>query len=458
MRHPRIRRLGIVCAALWWAFPLAAGAPGQDYARQWPLTLGEPEAGAYRVVLDASVYRSASHPGLADIDVFNAQGQAVPAAVLSPAQPEVQSAALLELPWFALPGAGAAAAGSDLRLLAQRAADGSIARVEVEAASVAASPQAGQWLVDASRVREPVRALRLQWQLPAQPLEIGYRVLGSDDLRQWRTLNPGTTLLDLERDGQRLRQGRIVLDGQARYLRLDPLRAGEGPRLVSVSAELVPARPQAQWEWQEINGQRRSADGQEYFEFVSPGRFPVERVDVQLAGNNALEWTLHSREQADASWVWRAGPWMAFQVGDGSRSPPQGLRGPVRDRLWRLTAKSGLPGQAPVLRLGYRPEVMVFLAQGQGPYALAAGSGRAERAAAPIPALLSALRQQHGAQWQPAPAYLAAQPQELAGEAALRPARHVDWKTWLLWALLVAGALLVGLLGLSLLHKRPQGD
>ena len=60
-----------------------------------------------------------------------------------------------------------------------------------------------------------------------------------------------------------------------------------------------------------------------------------------------------------------------------------------------------MQGETPTLRLGYRPEVLVFLAEGRAPYSLLAGSARAERAPAVLPALVDALRQQRGQDWQP---------------------------------------------------------
>ena len=107
----------------------------------------------------------------------------------------------------------------------------------------------------------------------------------------------------------------------------------------------------------------------------------------------------------------------------------------------------------PMLRLGYRPEVVVFLAQGKAPYALVAGSARARRADAPLPQLVDALRTQRGQDWQPADATLGPM-QALAGNAALTPAPvERDWKAWLLWALLVGGALIVAGFAFSLLKK-----
>ncbi len=449
-------RPGLALLAALVPLLATAAAPADDYARQWTLDLGgQDQAGAYRVVLDEAVYRSAGDRQLRDLAVFNAGGQQVAASVLSPAQPLAQAPRMVELPWFVLPSEGANA-GGDLRLVAERDSEGRIRRVEAGIGTRVATGTAGQWLVDASALREPPRALLLQWQAPGQPLQAGYRVEGSDDLRSWRTLNGSTTLLDLERSGERLVQNRIALDGKARYLRLQPLRAGPGPVLTGVSAELPPAPLQVQWQWLELQGQPRSEGGRTGFEFRLPGRFPVERADVVLPGNNAVEWNLLSREADSGSWTWRAGPWMAYQVGDGARSEPRALAAMARDRHWRLVPASPVGDAVPVLRLGYRPEVVVFLAQGEPPYALAAGSARARRDEAPLRGLLETLRAQRGADWEPAAATLAAAPQELAGERALQAPRQYDWKSWLLWALLIGGAALVALLGLSLLRKPPE--
>lgn len=68
--------------------------------------------------------------------------------------------------------------------------------------------------------------------------------------------------------------------------------------------------------------------------------------------------------------------------------------------------------------------------------------------------MLAALRQERGAQWQPATARIAGAAQPLAGEAALQPAAVPrDWKRWLLWALLVGGAVVVGGFAVSLLRS-----
>ncbi|WP_369979706.1 DUF3999 domain-containing protein [Xanthomonas bundabergensis] len=433
--------------------PLAASAASQrdDYAQQWPLTLQDPAAGAYRVQLDDAVYRSAHLASLGDVEVFNAAGDALPAALFAAEQAET-TPRRQPLPWFPLP-AVAGGGADDLELIAERDADGSVRRIRTRIASGTVDAAEAGWLIDASALREPLRALSLQWAADTQPRQARYRVEASDDLRDWELLVPEATLVDLANQGNRLQQLRIAIDRQVRYLRLLPLSSAPLPRLTGVQAELAPTPAAADWRWQQLDA-LHADPAQHSFEFASPGRYPVAQLDIALPGNSAIEWRVQSRDSDEAPWQDRAGPWVAYQVGAGaSRSPPQALSQPVRDRYWRLLATQDPGRQRPALRLGYQPETLIFLAQGTPPYALAAGSARTQRAAAPLATTLQALRTQRGPQWTPATATLgAAVP--LAGAAALQaPPPPRDWKTWLLWALLVGGALIVLGFAFSLLRK-----
>jgi len=431
----------------------------QDYARQWPLNLDRDGEGAYRVVLDREVYRSAHLPTLADVDVVNADGSAVPAALFAAEQPLALMPRSADLPWFPLP-AGKAGRAQDIAVISERAPDGSVRRVETRlSAGVDAPGAANAWLIDASRIREPLVALELDWPQGELAIDAAYRVEGSDDLRDWRELQPRVQLLDLVRGGQRLRQNRIELDGSARYLRLLPLQETAMPVLSSVRGELRSAAQVQDWRWEVLDGRSVVEKGATYYEYDLGGRFPLERADVAVLGNDANEWTLQSRDTADAPWRTRAGPWVVFSVdaaGRADRSAPQALQGVLRDRYWRLSARAA-PGLVPKLRLGYRPEVVVFLAQGKPPYALLAGSARAKRSDAPLAQMLDAMRAQRGGSWRPGSAVLG-QPQVSGGEQALAPAPvKRDWKAWLLWAVLIGGAAIVAAFAFSLL-RRPNAS
>lgn len=412
-----------------------------DYVRQWPLALPADQAGAYQVALDEAVYRTAADPALRDVQVLDAAGTPLPAALLLP--PTDTAPRLQALPLFVLPPA--ASGGQPLEVVAERDASGAVQRIQTRSTAPSDGPPA--WLLDASAIDAPLQAVRLQW--PSAQVQAQVRVEASDDLRSWTTVQAAAALVQLDNGQQQLAQRRIPLEVRARYLRITALSPGL-PALSAAQAELAPAHAQAPPDWLAPEG--RPQDGG--FAFASGGRFPVALADVAVAGNDAIQWVVQSRDAEDAPWTTRAGPWLAFRVGPGgAHSEPQAFP-PTRDRYWRLLPASGAaPATPPQLRLGWRPEHLLFVAGGQGPYALAAGSVRALRADAPLQPMLDSLARAHGPDWQPPPATLGTQATELAGAAALQPPR--DWTGWLLWGVLILGALVVAGFAFSLLRNTP---
>ena len=439
--------------------PLVAFAGVRDdYAQQWPLTLANPEAGAYRVILDRSVYAQLRSPALKDLEIVNAEGASVAASLFDAEQPLAKAATRVGVPWFPLPFGGTPQS-RDIASISEIAADGSLRRVVLtDSGTASAEAASNEYLIDTSRLGETVQALQVTWAAGQAPFDRPYRVSASDDLKHWRVVQEEGHLVELENDGARVFKDTIELeDTQAKYLRLAPLQNNQGAlALTAVHAELAPAPASASWQWEEIAGKRVTGkDGTQSFQFRVEGRFPFERVDVVLPGNSSNEWTLQSRDDGEAAWRAASAPWMAFQLegAASSRSAPQSLDRLNRDHYWRLLPRNAVGDAVPTLRLGYRPEVVVFLAQGKAPYTLVAGSARGKRADAPLPQLVDALRAQRGQDWRPADATLGPM-QALAGAAALTPAPvERDWKAWLLWALLVGGALIVAGFAFSLLKK-----
>lgn len=445
--------------AWWLALPLvAAAAVADDYASRWPLALERPDGGAYRVVLTPDVYRQLQSPALGDLVVANAAGQPVATAVFPPDAPLAQAGAAIALPWFPLPAEGAGAS-RDIAAISELATDGSLRRVEWRGAAGTAAD--GGLVLDASQLKAPMMALRFAWS-DAQAFDRGYRISVSDDLRQWREVVPDARLVQLQNAGRRVVQDRIALPAvRARYLRLLPTgRHAEALALTGVRAELDGRAAAPVLQWETLRGRRVEGRDGVHFEYALAGRFPIQAADVVADGNSTRGWLLQSRDGDDVAWQAAAAPWVAYRVDSGegsSRSPPQLLDRLVRDRQWRLQARSDGAQEAPVLRLGYRPEVALFLAEGQPPFALLAGSARAVRPATPLPQLIDTLRAARGADWQPAAASLGPRQQQ-AGAAALQPLPRADWKRWLLWGLLLGGALLVAGFAVSLLRKRPSGE
>lgn len=450
MKKPHDRKLFPLMVLL----PLMVfAAPRDDFARQWPLVLAAPDEGAYRVTLDDAVYRQAQSPQLQDVAIVNADGAVVPASLFGPEQPLAQSPREVAVPWYPLSSENRSL-DRDISTLSEIASDGSLRRVQMREAGDSAS----EYVIDLSRVSEPVSALIVDWAPGQPPFERRFGIAASNDLKDWSMIATELRLLDLANNGQRLVEHRLSLPSPtgARYLRLMPRRGEAALQLSAVRAQLPPRPADVAWRWQALAGKAVVDQGVAGFEFQLQGRFPMQRADVQLPGNHSSRWTLRSRDAADAPWRAASTPWLAYQVAGGaaaSRSSPQSLRAALRDRYWRLEPLDAVQGAAPTLRLGYQPEVVVFVAEGDAPFALLAGSARATRAPAALPALVDALRQQRGQDWQPAAASLG-EPRTLAGDSAFTPAAvERDWKAWLLWTLLIGGALIVGGFAISLLRK-----
>lgn len=434
----------------------AVAAPVDDYAVQWPLQLSGPASGAYAVELGDEVYRHAHAPALRDVDVLNAQGAVVPAQLF--AAGEAPAAArpglLVALRWFDLPQAFVSRP-DDWSMAVERDVHGRVLRLQARDTSPTVA-EAGAWLVDASGLDQRIDALHLQWASGDEAIDRSYRVEASDDLQAWRVVSPQVQLVDLARGGERLRQGRVPLATSARYLRLMPEGGRGAPVLESVQAELAAGPVLPALHWQHLAPGAQASDAADAHVFRLEGRYPVTMVDIGYTGNGTARWTLYSRDDEKRPWRLRAGPWVAYEIGAGEgagRSAPQALSSPVRDREWKLVADSER-APLPELRLGWRADTLVFVAEGPAPYRLVAGSARASRGDAPVAQALVGLARAHGADWRPGTATTAAL-QPLAGARALEPAAPVrDWRTWLLWSLLVAGAIVVAGLAASLLRKR----
>lgn len=433
-----------------------SAAPADDYAVQWPLALTDEGAGAHAVVLDDAVYRQARSPALGDVDVLNAQGEPVPAQLMRAGDGDRAEAPRVPVRWFVLPHAADVPDGWSMAV--ERGADGSVLRVQAGASAAQPGDGPAAWLVDASGLESGIEALHLEWAPDEGGIDRAYRIEASDDLRDWRPVQSLAQLIDLSRDGERLVQRRVPVSARARYLRLLPAQGQGSPQLLAVQAELSAPDRRAPLQWRELTGTPVEERGARARVFDLDARYPVEVADLQYDGNGTGQWRLYSREHADAAWVLRVGPWVAYTIGRGegaNRSAPQPLSGITRDREWKLVGSEGA-GLAPRLRLGWRPEAVVFIAQGAAPYRLVAGSARAQREDAPVALSLEAIRGAQGPDWRPGAATLAGM-QPLGGEAALVPAAAPrDWRTWLLWALLIGGALLVAGFAASLLRK-PAG-
>lgn len=356
----------------------AFGQPASQFRASAPLTLAGKGA-VQRVELPFEVYREA-RPDLADVRVINARGEAVPIAFAGDAERTREALPLVALPVFPIstlapvPGAR----GPEVTV---RTRDGTLVEVRGRGGARVARPAA--YLLDASAIAEPLRALHFAWDAGAGTEVVKVRVESGDDLKAWSALASGP-LVRVENAGRILSQPRLEFaPRQARYLRV----TWDAPGFVlkEVRAERdAPEQPAAR-STRTVTATRGEKEGEYLYDLGA--RLPVEAFRlVPGEPNDVLSASVAARN--DDKEAWRTVGWAAFyrlRFDDGERqSPPQEIgRLPARYWIARLGPGAGST-VPPALEVQWRNAQLVFVARGEGPFELAFGNPQARPVALPV--------------------------------------------------------------------------
>ncbi|MBI1905461.1 MAG: DUF3999 domain-containing protein [Rhodocyclales bacterium] len=395
------------------------------------------DAGLVQLRLPADVYRAVRRADLGDVRIFNGAGEPVPMARL-PRRTEARERRV-ERPLVSVPGMSV---GTTESVVVDKVSASGSVRIEIDAGSntpVAAAPRG--YLLEVKDFDVAVDELALIWPEPT-PFEAAVTVRASDDLQNWRNVARRTPVLALGAGDARIVQDRIALPAvRARFLRVDwdgapPAITLQRAALVSRSAATAIERG-----WVEVDGAYSGGA----VEYVSPGLFPVDALRLVPPGDNdVVSAVLFSRATVSARWQWR-GATVGYRLrqADGTL---EGTPTPValsRDPLWRATLATDMgEGSAPRLQLGWVSEEVAFVARGAGPYTLAAGH------ATTPPAWLAPAQVVPGYGSATAATLHAGQVLSGAQPVSPPPRTPAPWQPgshWLLWAALMAG---VGVLGM----------
>jgi len=389
---PGIRTLGWLASAL----ALVAGVAAAEEASLRPddfatgRAIEAPgDAPLQTLLLDGLVYRGSLGPALADLRVFNAQGQEVPHAIRSLAASRRRAPESLPVPSFRLPaarsgGAGDAAAAGLARshgVEIELGADGAIVRVQpTREASAAPGPPGAAVLVDLTGAPREVVALELDPGPAPAEFVLPLRVEVSDDLVSFRTWRTRSALARLEQGGHRIERSDVrFAPTRARYLVLSSDGAPLPVEIRAVRARLAPEDAPPPRHQAELAG-APLPDDPGAFLFDAGGGVPIDRVQLGLPQpNSVVRARLFSGPRADGPWTrHHAGLFYRIEGQPSLRNDPVEL--PVtRHRYLRLEVSQqggGLGGGAPRLEVSWHPEQLLFVRRGPAPFAL--GYGRAD--------------------------------------------------------------------------------
>lgn len=449
-------------ACVAWAMLLLAPADAQelhDYAWAFPLALPSADAdSAWRVELIAAVYAQVHDAALRDIAVFNADGQPVPMARVAGPGAKPAATRRTPAPLLALPAGDSQAPAADLQRVLERDAAGRLRRIDARDAGAADATDATptrEWIVDASAIDGAIERIVFAWDAPDDGVVARFELAAGDDLEAWRPIGGGSVFA-LHHGASRLDRRDLATGGvRAKYLRVR--RSDRGAPLAGLRVELRHAAPSAEapaLAWVDATAAPAASAGAAgtQVDYVLPAALPIERVQVEITTDNAVaDIVVHGLAAGRPEPLARATVFRLRDRGDSLRNSD--IEVAPRTRVGALRIEARTPIAAPPrVRVAFRPDRFVFLAEGRPPYTLAAGSARALRPDYPVEAALASLRSRLGADWQPHPARIG-EGHPSGGAAALQPApAPFAWRRWVLWGVLVAGAALVVVFALNLLR------
>jgi Protein of unknown function (DUF3999) len=416
-----------------------------DYAFGVPLTPGD-GAAFQRVVVPAVAYEGAVRRDLADLRIFNGDGELVPYAFIPRRPAPRERPPAIGLQMFPLYVDRDRRDVSGLSLTVVRNAAGTTVSVNAADGDPATGKVLGGYVLDASAQDQPLVALTFALPEISGATTMRLRIDASDDLAAWRGIAADATLVDLQYGGQRLTRNRIEFaPTKAKYLRLSWAADRPVIEFSAVNGEYGERAIEAPREWRNAAG-IRVAEREGEYEYDLGGAFPVDRIAFDFATPNSIVPASLSARSAPAE------PWQLVgstvfyrleQPGGDATSPPFPVAGGER-RYWllRVDPRSGAAGQTPPpLRAGWQPQEIVFVARGRAPFTLAYGNQAATAGALPIATLVPGYDSANNLPANFAVARVG-EPTSLGGQDRLR--KPPDVRRWVLWAALVLGVVVLG--------------
>ena len=484
--HPLLRSAGLACVGLAFAGGLwAADANSpQSYAQRLPLAT-VPGAALQRVVLPAQVLAALQTADYRDIRIFNAQGQPVPMALAAGGSATVLAATekQITLPAYPILGGAGASAGTlaqeGLSLRIEEQQGRRVVQINTSAGTPAApsGQQVLGALFDTRTLGAPAVSLALDVDLPpAQP--VSFQVATSRDLTRWSPLASTVLYRAPAQEGAagaaQLGSSTIHLTGadlKDQYLRVTwaPAQGGvdlaanvalRGATVTTSRSAAAAARPTVQVNLPTQNKPHELG-------FSLPFATPVAAIGITPQGSNVLvPVRVLGRNGNQQPWTSLAeGVVYSLQTaGVDQRSAAITLPS-YQGNSWRdirVEADTKTPGftAPPAVSVEFDPVQLVFVASGDAPFTLAAGlpATDAQAAASAYLPLQSLVPGYQPAQENTLPL---ARTEVAAAGAANVPAsvqapdlsNKTSTKTMVLWGVLLAGVLALGLMAWALARQ-----
>ena len=416
----------------------------------------------YRVHLDEEVFRVLHQSAERDLAIFDAAGKPLPFAVRDVTTPYDDPGDVVKtrektfsVPLFPLPRGDHDETG--LGDVVVRT-DGSGRVVEIRGGRAAGETGSNRFLLDLTPLTDEMKMIeRYRIDIPLdenRDVAATADVFTSPNLRDWQKIAEGEPLISLRSAQGSLESRHIELSGRQnvqRYLMLTISGALPAGDFVTVTATAERPRAQVSDETASYMGTTQQ-DGS--FLYDTGGAFPLRQVQFALTSPGVYSARIEYRRFGFDQWLnlGTATLFLTGSAGETSRNDPLAVR--PESRQFRLSFPDGGPDSPPSMNIAWRPQEVVFMAQGAGPYLLACGSEK-QAPSLQRPDLVNQVLSSTQTVTQ------ARITERRANEGSStsgseNAAKTSDWQQYMVWTVLIAGALFFSWTSWSLLRKEKK--
>ena len=428
------------------------------------------EGRLYKVRLTEKIFEKIRYSFANDIVVFDASGNLVPFFIRKANETGRSNAAVLksaQIPVFSLPQKkGGSSTLLDVSI--KTGAGGRVIEVRERDARRNTSLEGNRrYLLDLSGPLNeiPDMATALKISSCILSLDLGgtadmmasVNIYGSHNLKDWELLNEREPLVRLNQGERRVESRRIQMGSARRYLLLYMEDEGNAPlRGASIEFFETPV-----WKPAEDGKSFEGLWGENprMVLYDTKGVFPAERINLTLTSPGIYPASLYTRRSATDDWE-RLGRMKLSLIKSSSgerRNVPVDLTSPFERRYWAVSFDATPPAQPPRLEFSWQPKEVVFLAQGPSPYMIAVGRKESGIGMQTPELLDEALKEI------PEKDILESKVGEiLSVDVAAMQAKESEktqakaWQQYLLWGVLIIGALLLSWMAWNLLQKSKE--
>lgn len=338
-------------------------------------TLSDTDNSLREVTLPISILEQIQRKDFGDLRVFNAQGQEVPHQFRLATRGNQSTKATLNFYPFDRKQASNPAV-IHIEILQNNSKQA--INVESDQQNQQASNEY-QYIAENKNTSLSLCELDLDWDQPESNMILPLKIEGSNDLQNWSTLNRSANLTKFDYAGSKLIHSKInIRCNKHAYLRLTWIKPEPGLKLKQITATYK-QKKQSVLQQKIIGKPDYSDDGNWYFKIATIA--PVTQLELIPPTDGLLyKGRLYSRPDETSQWRYQRDiSQYQLKISGTMLSSSPLMLNPNNDSYWKIeldSSKQLRHEQLPDIKLGWRQQKLIFLAQGEAPFMLAYGNSQ----------------------------------------------------------------------------------